>query len=265
MARRQARHRTAGRERLLLRLRRRDPVRARGPRQDRDRDAQDHQGGPAVLAPGGQRRRRPRRAPGRALQDRADRRSRAAPPRAADGAERRGRRRRADHLRQPAPRRRAGVEGPLPRPAPAHHQAHPGVQADAHRGGVLAWQREEQAAPAHLRHRLGEQGGPRRAPPPARGGREARPPQARARARPVLLPRGARPRPGRLPSQGRRDPAGDGGLRPAAAHRGGLLLRQHAPHLQGRAVPHLRAPARTTPTPCIPRWSSRARSTSSRR
>ena len=125
--------------------------------------------------------------------------------------------------------------------------------------------REEQAAPAHLRHRLGDQGGPRRAPPPARGGREARPPQARARARPLLLPRGARPRPGRLPPQGRRDPAGDGGLRPAAAHRGGLLLRQLAPHLQGRAVPHLRASARTTPTPCTRRWSSRARSTSSRR
>ncbi len=159
------------------------------------------------------------------------------------GRRRRGRRRRADHLRQPASRRRAGVEGPLPRPAPAHHQADPGVQADAHRRGVLARQREEQAAPAHLRHRLGEQGGARRAPPPARGGREARPPQARARARPLLLPRGARPRPGRLPPQGRGDPAGDGGLRPAAPHRGGLPVRQHAPHLQGRAVPHLGAPA----------------------
>ncbi len=103
--------------------------------------------------------------------------------------------RRADHLRQPAPRRRAGLEGPLPRPAPADHQADPGVQADAHGGGVLARQREEQAAPAHLRHRLGDQGRARRPPPPARGGREARPPQARSRARPLLVPRGARPRP----------------------------------------------------------------------
>ena len=36
------------------------------------------------------------------------------------------------------------------------------------------------------------QEGARRAPAPARGGREARPPQARRRARPVLVPRGDR-------------------------------------------------------------------------
>ena len=159
----------------------------------------------------------------------------------------------------------AGVEGPLPRSAPADHQAHPGVQADAHRGGVLARRREEQAAPAHLRHRLGDQGRARGAPPPARGGREARPPQARPRARPLLLPRGARPRPGRLPPQGRRDQAGDGGLRPAAAHRGGLL-RTSAPRTSPRtgcSTPP--GTCRTTPTPCTRRWSSRARSTSSRR
>ena len=98
------------------------------------------------------------------------------------------------HLRQPAPRRRAGLEGPVSRSAPAHHQADPGVQADAHRCGVLARRREEQAAPAHLRHRLGDQGGAGGAPPPDRGGREARPSQAGARPRPVLLPRGARAR-----------------------------------------------------------------------
>ena len=40
------------------------------------------------------------------------------------------------------------MEGPLPRPAPADHQAHPGVQADALGRGVLARRREEQAAPA---------------------------------------------------------------------------------------------------------------------
>ena len=78
----QARHRPADRQRLLLRLRRRDPVRPRGPGQDRVRDAQDHQGGPALRAPGHHRRRRPRRAQGRALQDRADRAQgrRRAPP-----------------------------------------------------------------------------------------------------------------------------------------------------------------------------------------
>ena len=36
-------------------------------------------------------------------------------------------------------------------------------------------------------------------------------------------------------------------------------------HLQGRPVPHLRATCPTTPTRCSRRWSSRARSTSSRR
>ncbi len=70
---RQARHRSADRERLLLRLRRRDPVRARGPREDRDPDAQDRQGEPALLAPAGLRRRRARRAGRRALQAGADR------------------------------------------------------------------------------------------------------------------------------------------------------------------------------------------------
>ncbi len=48
-------------------------------------------------------------------------------------------RRGADHLRQPEPgHRRAVLEGPVPRPAPAGHQGHPGVQADAHRRGLLA-------------------------------------------------------------------------------------------------------------------------------
>ena len=111
------------------------------------------------------------------------------------------------------------------------------------RRGVLARGREEQAAPAHLRHRLGVQGGARGAPAPARGGRAARPPQARPRPRPVQLPRRDRLRPGGLPPQGRGDQAGDGGLRPPAAHRGGLPVRRHPAHLQGGAVPHLRAPA----------------------
>ena len=135
------------------------------------------------------------------------------------------------------------MERPVPRPAPADHQADPGVQADALGRGVLARRREEQAAPAHLRHRLGVQGGARGAPAPHRGGRAARPPQARPRPRPVQLPRRDRLRPGRLPPQGRRDQAGDGGLRPPAPHRGGLPVRRHPAHLQGGALPHLRAPA----------------------
>ena len=47
----------------------------------------------------------------------------------------------------------------------------------------------------------------------------------------------------RLPSQGWRDQARDGGLRPPAPHRGGLRVRRHAAHRQGGAVPHLRPPS----------------------
>ena len=46
-----------------------------------------------------------------------------------------------------------------------------------------------------------------------------------------------------LPPQGRRHQAGDGGLRPAAAHRGGLPVRRHPAHHQAGAVRDLRAPA----------------------
>ena len=82
--------------------------------------------------------------------------------------------------------RRAVLDRPVPRPAPAHHPADPGVQADPVGRGVLAGKREEPAAPAHLRHRVAD---PRRAqgvPAAAGGGGPARPPQARRRPGPVL-------------------------------------------------------------------------------
>ena len=69
--------------------------------------------------------RRARGARRRAVQARADRpQGRQRPPSDGRGRRRRGRRRRADHLRQP--RRRDGGEspgGPVPRAAPADHQA----------------------------------------------------------------------------------------------------------------------------------------------
>ena len=49
---------------------------------------------------------------------------------------------------------------------------------------------EQPDADPHLRHRLGEPGGPRRLPAPARGGRAPRPPPARPRDGPVPLPGG---------------------------------------------------------------------------
>ena len=130
----------------------------------------------------------------------------------------------------------------MPRPAPADHQGHPGVQADAHRRRLLAGEREEPAAAADLRHRLGVPGLPGQLRQDARGGREARPPQARRRARPVLVPDRDRQRPAGLPSQGRHHPPGDGGLLAPPSRGGRVRLRQHPAPDQGRPVHHLRAP-----------------------
>ncbi len=192
----------------------------------------------------GQRRGRPRRARRRAVQVRAHRPQGRGRRRGRRGRLRGGRRRRADDLRQPPPRRLAGVGRPVPRSARALHQgARQRLQADAQRRRLLARVGEEPAAPARLRHGVADQGRDEGLPRPPRRGREARPPQARRRARPVLLPRRARLGPGGLPPQGRRHQARDGGLRPPPAHRGGLPVRRHPPHQQGRAVPHLGAPA----------------------
>ena len=108
---------------------------------------------------------------------------------------------------------------------------------------LLAGQREEPAAAAHLRHRVGEQGRAQGLPGAAGRGRAPRPPPARRRAGPVQLPRRDRLRPGRLPPQGRGDQAGDGGLRPPPAHRGGLRLRRHPAHHQGARLRAVRPPA----------------------
>ena len=130
---------------------------------------------------------------------------------------RRGRRR----LRVPQPppaTARAGRRSSTCAAAPTSpHQAAGRLQA--HEGGrrLLAGRREAPDAPADLRHRLGHQEGPRRAPPPAGGGRAARPPQARRRARPDLVPRRARRRAGRLAPEGRHGPQADGGLLPGRA------------------------------------------------
>ena len=95
----------------------------------------DHQGGPAVLpARRSTRRRGPRRSWPTSRTSSRSSSSRARAGDATTRTRRRGRRRRADHLRQPRRQdRRAVLERPVPRPARAHHPAHPGVQADAHR------------------------------------------------------------------------------------------------------------------------------------
>ena len=240
---RQAGHRPADQGRLLLRLRRRPAVHPGGSGRPREADAQDHQVRPAVRPAGGRfARSRAGRVGFRALQARADRPEiRCAPESAKES--RRGRRRRADHLRQPArAHRRTGVGRPVPRPARADHPLHPGVPAHPQRRRLLAGQREEPAAATDLRHRLGIGGGHAGVPGMARRGRATGPPQARRRTRPLLLPGRDRLRPGGFPSQGRHHPQRDGELLTGQARRRRVLVRQHPAHHQVQAVRDLRAP-----------------------
>ena len=88
---------------------------------------------------------------------------------------------------------RRPVRGPLPRAARADHGTAQALQAAPRRRRLLARRRTPPDAAAHLRHRLVQEGGPRRVPAPARGGQEARPPRARQGARPLHLPPRSRP------------------------------------------------------------------------
>ena len=73
-------------------------------------------------------------------------------------------------------------------PARPRHRPAQALQAAPRRRRLLAGRREAADAAAHLRHRVVQEGGARRLPPPARGGAEARPPAARQGARPVHVP-----------------------------------------------------------------------------
>ncbi len=202
------------------------------------------------------RRGRPRGAGRRAVQAGADRPQGLGRP--ATTARRRGRRRRADHLRQPRRQdRRAVLEGPLPRSAPADHPVHPGVQADAQRRRVLARQREEPAAPAHLRHRLAHQGRAEGAPGAPRRGRAKRDhrklgteldlfsfPDEIGSGLPVFHPKGGIIR--RVMEDYSR----------AAARGGGLRVRLHPARHQGPTSSRCPATWTGTPTACTRPCSS---------
>ena len=180
------RRRTRHRQRLLLRLRAagRSHVHRRRPRAHRREDARDHRRRPAVRALRTARRR------GRALM--ADHPyKRAFMDLAAEGDDADGEAGSGGHDQLLPQHTR--VRGHVPRPARAEHRSTPALQADAPRRGVLPGQREEPDAPAHLRHGVGHEDGPRRLPADARvEAASPRPPQARCRARPVLVPRGDR-------------------------------------------------------------------------
>ena len=185
----QAGHRPAGRQRLLLRLRRRAPFTPEDLKRIEKRMREIVKAGPAVLAAAWS----PTTRPATEL---------AGEPykleliglkggSRADEEARRGRRRRADHLRQP--RRQAGdlsLEGPVPRPARAAPPGHiPAFKLM--RTGAAYWRGSEKNP--QLQRIYGtaweSRDAPGRVPAAAGGGREARPPQARRRARPVLASR----------------------------------------------------------------------------
>ncbi len=126
----EARHRTADRGWLLLRLRGGHAVPPGRPRPAREAHAGDHQGGPALppaalrLHRGGQGRTRRRAVQARAGRPQVRRRHRRGHG---------GRRRRADHLRQPRPAVGEGLlVRPVPRPASAQYPVDRRVQAHAH-------------------------------------------------------------------------------------------------------------------------------------
>ncbi|CAA9301389.1 MAG: Threonyl-tRNA synthetase, partial [uncultured Gemmatimonadaceae bacterium] len=173
--RRADRLRAGDRGRLLLRLRRRPAVHARRPRAVRGGDAARRGREVPVRARGGEPRGGAPPLHRRPAQARAHRRPR----------------RRRDDLGL----HRRALRRPVPRAARAGHVVPQALQAAHHRRRVLARRREAADAAAHLRHGVLQEGRPRRAPAPDRGGEAARPPRAREAARPVqLLPGGPRRR-----------------------------------------------------------------------
>ena len=148
-------------------------------------------------------------------------------------------------------------EGPLPRPAPADHQAHPGVHADAHRRGVLAGRARRtrscsaSTAPRGSRRRRSTRTctGSRR--PPARDHRRLGPsstcsasPTRSAPGCAVFHPKGGVLRKVMEDYSRRRH------------DRGRVRVRLHPAHHQGAAVRDLGAPATGTPTACTRRCTS---------
>ena len=152
---------------------------------------------------------------------------------------RRGRRRRADDLRQRRRQDRRGLlERPVPRPAPAQHpHDRQRLGAHAHRGRVLARLREEQAAPARVRHGLADQG---RAARPTRPVRRRRSSATTASSAPNSTCSRSRRRSGRdspCSTPRAESSARDGGLSCASATTpDGYELRLHPAHHQGAPV-----------------------------
>ena len=223
------------RRRLLLRLRRRAPVRARGPRGDRAEDEGARLAGSRlraadVAARGGEGvLRAARRAAEGAADRREDRR-----PVGSLLLHHQGQ----GHLRRL-----------LRRPARADHRQAEGVQAAHQLERVLEGRRAQPADAARLRHRVPVREGPEGAPHADRGSEEARPPQARSRARAVHVPsvgagRGVLARQGHDALQHARE------LHARRAVPGRLRRGEDAARLQQGAVGDARATGRTIARTC---------------
>ena len=239
--------RAAGRERLLLRLRPAHAVHARGPRAHRGPHARDRRRGPA-------------------LRVRRDHEGRG--PRALRG----GGREVQAALPHPDPRGRQGhllpqrpVPRPVPRPAPAEHREDQGLQGHPRGRRVLARERAQRDAPAHLRHRLPGPAGPGRAPEARRGGAQARPPAAGARAGPVLDPRGGRARARPLAPQGRDAAPPDRGLLEGRSTCAAATSSSTRRTWRARSSSRSPGTSRTTATSCTRRWTSTGSRTASSR
>ena len=170
--RRAVRHRPRDRRRLLLRLRRRAAVRARGPRAHRSARCASWRRRTFPTSGSCGRATRPWRffaAARRAAQGPADR-----------GEDRGPGRRLLLHDQGPRHVRRL-----LRRAARAVHRPAEGVQAAGDVERLLEGRRAQPADAARLRHGVLRGGGAEGAPHADRGGEEARPPQAGPRARPV--------------------------------------------------------------------------------
>jgi threonyl-tRNA synthetase len=121
------------------------------------------------------------------------------------------------------------VHRPLRRHARPLHEAE-GVQAALDRRRVSPRRREEQAAPAHLRHRLPLEGRTRAVPHAARAGQAARPPQARQGPEAFPHRRGCRPGPDPLDAERLGHPPGTAELHQRGTAQAGLL-QVFTPHI----------------------------------
>ena len=260
------------RRRLLLRLRRRDARSCpRTSSKIETADAQDHQGGPAVLRGGwSPTPTRSTELPGRALQGRADRlaaRARGPTPRRSKVPRPRWAARRADHLRQ---RRAATARWPGSDLCRGPHlpttKRIPAFKLMRNRGGVLARRARRTSSCSASTAPPGRPGGaagrtctgsrrPSGATTASSGASStcSPSPTSSAPACAVFHPKGGVIR--RVMED----------YVAAAAHRGGLLLRQHARTSPRRGLFETSGPpAVLRRRPCSRRWSSRARTTTSR-